>query len=125
MPYELLFLKGLLLTVAAEITAATVVRILGGNSKLLDTKAFQKIPWPLFILGIAFASLLTLPYVWFVFPIIQPRWLFGLIAELFAWIMEAIFYRLTFQIVLKKAFVFSFLLNLFSFLLGLLIFQYL
>lgn len=116
MSYEFIFLKGLLLTIALELAAG------------ITLKRFWKKPgktgWAKFMFGVAFASMLTLPYVWFIFVLIQPRWLFALIAELFAWLIEGIFYKYYFSLKFSRALIFSFALNLFSFLLGLLIFQY-
>ena len=68
------------------------------------------------------ASCLTLPYVWFVFPeIIKDRLTFSIASEIFAWIVESIFYWATLGLTLKRSLLLSFLANLFSFLIGLII----
>ncbi len=72
------------------------------------------------VLGGALASTLTLPFVWFVFPLIPlpyAAWL-GL-AEVFAFASEAVFYALFFKISWKKAALISLCANLFSFCAGL------
>lgn len=142
MPYEFIFLKGLFLTIGAELAAGISARIIikklsrpvNHTEKISPLKtnilplklseSLKKISWSKYSIGIALASTLTLPYVWFIFPLIQPRWLFSAIAEIFAWLMEAIFYRYFFEWKWHTTIFFSFGLNLFSYLLGILIFQY-
>ena len=69
------------------------------------------------------ASFATLPYVWFVFPsLIGVSYsLYLVVAELFAFIIEAILYRYALNLTWKVAFLASFLCNLASLLFGLFI----
>jgi hypothetical protein len=63
------------------------------------------------------ASLLTLPYVWFVFPfIIRVRLWYLVIGEAFALFMESIIYYIIFKIPYRLALFISFICNLCSFL---------
>lgn len=83
----------------------------------------NRIQNPLLILSGIFASFATLPYVWFIFPaFISNRFAFITISELFVFTIEAIFYFFMLRISFKKALSLSFVCNLFSFGLGLLIF---
>ncbi|MBI5047229.1 hypothetical protein HZC07_05885 [Candidatus Micrarchaeota archaeon] len=71
------------------------------------------------------ASSITLPFVWFVFPIVGSWFSFGWVvytsvAEIFAFGIEAIFYRFFFpKMNWKHAIVASFICNLLSFGIGL------
>lgn len=67
------------------------------------------------------ATFSTLPYVWFVFPsmIIISFNLYIAVSELFAFVMEAILYRLCFGFKWRMVFILSFTCNVVSFLLGL------
>ena len=72
-------------------------------------------------------SFATLPYVWFIFPyLIENQTLYVITAELFAVVVETIIYyyvfKYTHKLSLKNSFVLSFLCNLASFLVGVLIF---
>ncbi|MFH1785469.1 MAG: hypothetical protein ABH842_03490 [Candidatus Micrarchaeota archaeon] len=69
------------------------------------------------------ASSITLPFVWFVFPIIGFGWFETLvIAETFAIVIEGIFYRLVFEnLSLKEAFLISFICNGITLVVGLVI----
>ncbi len=122
MSYEIFFLKALLVTIIAELAAGITLKFLEKKLHLIKQKILQKINWGKFIMVIPMASIMTLPYVWFILPLIQFRPLFISIAELFAWLMESIFYRFCLNLNYKQALIFSFVLNLFSFLIGLLIF---
>lgn len=67
-----------------------------------------------------YASFSTISYVWFVFPeIIAWPWTTAIIfAELFAFVMEAVFYRFVLRLDWRAAFIVSFVCNLASYLLG-------
>jgi hypothetical protein len=67
-----------------------------------------------------FASFATIPYVWFIFPILIARSydLYLLTAESFAFMVEAVFYRQVLKISWARAFLASFICNLISCLLG-------
>lgn len=100
------FLKALLLTLALEIMVAFVY-----------LKLARK---PLKILiYVILANLITLPIVWFVFPILLNAWaiLFG---EIFAFVTEALFLLLTCRKWFKPsgAFLLSFMMNFMSLLIG-------
>ncbi len=109
------FFKAWLLTVAVESF------VLVGLLRKFPSK--EPVSFKLLIASSIFASSLTLPYVWFVFPyLLVGRFGVGLIlGELFAWLAEAIFYYLFLKISIKKALIFSFIANLSSYALGYLI----
>jgi uncharacterized protein (DUF2062 family) len=69
------------------------------------------------------ANSITLPFVWFVFPLLGLGWaLQTALAELFAFVCEAIFYKIAFaKIGWKDAFMVSLACNSFSFVTGLLL----
>lgn len=114
--YEILFIKSLLFTILIELIVCLIfIRFIYkiDCKKITNTK---------FLLS-GLASMSTLPYIWFVFPIIiSNHQIFIIISELFAFILEAIFYKFYFPLQWKKAFLLSFFANLISFTLGLFIF---
>jgi len=66
------------------------------------------------------ASFSTIPYVWYVFPILI-YWSFKLsliLSEIFAILVEAVFYRFYFDIKFRYCLLISFICNLFSWGLG-------
>lgn len=67
-----------------------------------------------------FASFSTIPYVWFVFPSLLPvpKNTIILYSELFAFILETIFYRIFLKTNLKTSFMLSLLCNSTSYFLG-------
>ena len=68
-----------------------------------------------------FASFMTIPYVWFVFPYLThwPSGLYPLIAaETFAFIVEALFYRAFLKVGWGTAFALSLICNVVSYFLG-------
>jgi|SRR3989344_2097777 len=113
MIYEDLFLKALILTLLIEIPIVAIITKLLFKSKL-------KI-WKIIFIG-ACASILTLPYVWFIFPkYILDYTAYLIVAELFAFLFETIFYWQTLELRFDKALLISLLANLISFLIGLII----
>ena len=79
--------------------------------------------WQKIIIAGLFASFMTLPYVWFVFTMFfWQKNTYVIVSEMFAFIMEAIFYRFFLKLDWKMAFLASLLCNAVSFLLGLLLF---
>ena len=81
--YESKFIFALVLTVGIEIL------VIAAAAKLLAEKAPR-----LRLIGItAMASVLTLPYVWFVIPPFVPGQSVIEIVEIFAFVIEAIIYR--------------------------------
>lgn len=75
--------------------------------------------WRMVVVGV-FASFSTIPYVWFVFPrlFVWPQTTAILFAELFAWIVEAVVYRVFLNLSWKQAFIISLLCNMASYFLG-------
>ncbi|MFA5829970.1 MAG: hypothetical protein WC843_05795 [Candidatus Gracilibacteria bacterium] len=142
MPYEQQFFSALALTVSLELAAGIILIKMvptlfgmgelvpsakgakGANKAQEGTHGSQaaKARWLKIIFGIILASTLTLPYVWFLWPFFfQERITYIIISELWAWLMEAIFYRFYFDMNWKKALTFSFILNACSFLIGLVV----
>jgi len=67
-------------------------------------------------------SFATLPYVWFVFPMLASGTAYVVFAELFAFAAETIGCKLILRVDWKRAAALSFICNAGSFLLGLLVF---
>jgi hypothetical protein len=65
-----------------------------------------------------FANICTIPYVWFVFPFVLNQPLALISSELFAFVIEAVFYKIFLKLPFKQAFFISFVANLASFVLG-------
>lgn len=115
MPYEQLFLASLALTVSAECLITLILKKTAGGRLNLD-----KIGYGRLLAVTAFASMLTLPYVWFVLPAYLPHGLpYAIISELFAFTAELLWYIIAFRINFKQAAILSVAANGFSFLLGL------
>ncbi len=113
--YELNFLQALAFTVAIE----TIVLI------VLIKTAFNKEKQPLYQLILAgiVASTATLPYVWFILPaFIHARILYIICAETWALIAETFIINGILRIKLLQSLAISFICNLISFSIGLLIF---
>ncbi len=108
------FLFNFLLTIATE---TVVLVFLVKKLKLVSVN--QKS----LIFGGIFASFATIPYVWYIFPILlwQSFSLFIVVSEIFAVITEALFYLLFFKTNIKIALLISLICNIASFGLGLLI----
>lgn len=68
-----------------------------------------------------FANALTLPYVWFIFPRLftQPKAI--IFSEMFAFLIEAIFYKTFLKLSYKKAFIISLIANLITYSLSLIL----
>ncbi len=78
--------------------------------------------WQIFFAGL-YASFSTIPYVWFVFPGLT-NWPYSIaiiFAEAFAFVVEAVFYRWILKLGWREAFLVSFVCNLASYSLGLLL----
>lgn len=125
MPYELQFFSALALTVSLELVAGIIlIKVVPARFGLgaFGAKGGRE-GWLKIILGIVLASTLTLPYVWFLWPFFfRERTTYIIVSELWAWLMEALFYRFYFGLNWKKALTFSFILNACSFLIGLVVF---
>lgn len=76
------------------------------------------------VLGGVFASTITIPWVWFVFPVLFYHSLIisTIIGELFAFIVEAVFYVFAFRFSVRQALFISLIANAASFLLGTIVF---
>jgi hypothetical protein len=115
MSYEEDFLFALLLTLVIEIPLVFIVL------RYLYKKSGLKVSQIIFIS--ALASILTLPYLWFVFPafVLYQRYyiFFGELLVVFA---EAIIYWRLFKIKLWEAFILSLIANAGSFFLGRLVY---
>lgn len=115
MHYIQLFFIYLAFTVAIEMASLFL-----GIRYILNIKSTRIATSKIIITG--FISVLTLPFVWFVFPnIINNYILYVVIAEVFAVGAEGIFYRFFLKINWWQAIVISFICNLASFLFGLLV----
>ncbi|MBU6500464.1 MAG: hypothetical protein KGJ89_01370 [Patescibacteria group bacterium] len=79
----------------------------------------RDLPLTIVIAAGIFANGFTHPQVWFVFPFIFQSYTIAIvIAELFAFIAEAIFYNIFLKITIKRALIVSLSANAFSFLAG-------
>ena len=117
MTYSQLFIWALTVTVTIESVVTSALKFFFG--KWFKIKA----GYPELIVVTILASCLTLPYVWFFLPeIIKDRRIFTVVAELFAWLVESLFYCITLKIPVHKALLFSFCANAASFILGLFLF---
>jgi len=114
--YEGEFLISLIFTLIIEISVLFIML------KFFFKKEYKKVSWQsLFFLGFL-CSFATLPYLWFVIPFfIHSRILYVLFGELFVFLIEAIIIHFFLKTKLKKAIIISFICNLFSFVLGLLL----
>ena len=111
-----MFLGALFFTVAVE----TVALFLCARV-LFKMKQKQAPDALLLFCGVAL-SFATLPYVWFVFPMLASGTAYVAAAELFAFAVEAIGYKFILRVDWKRAAALSFICNAASFLLGLLVF---
>lgn len=113
MSFVQLFFIYLAFTIVVEMTVLYLsIRYI---YKITNDKISTKI-----IIACGFISVITLPFVWFVFPnIINNYIIYVAIAETFAVVAEMIFYFYILKISWSKAFLVSFLCNLTSFLFGL------
>ena len=114
--YEQLFLGALFFTAAVETAALFLCARV-----LLKMKQKQAPDALLLFCGIAL-SCATLPYVWFVFPMLASGVAYIALAEAFAFAAEAIGYKFILRVDWKRAAALSFICNAASFLLGLLVF---
>jgi hypothetical protein len=114
--YEILFLKGLVFTVLVEAAVFFPLYYFW-----LGKRSAAELLYGIFVC--AAASVLTLPYVWFIIPAFVPdRTVYMISAEAFAFLLEAIIYRVLLKCRYREAFVLSLVCNAGSFGLGLLLF---
>lgn len=114
MEYEILFLKSLALTIFIE----TIILIVFVRYILKQNEI--KVPY-LIITGFI-ASFATLPYLWFILPyFIEQRTVYIILGESFAVLVETFIIGAILRIEFTKSLLCSFVCNLISFLIGLLI----
>jgi len=113
MIYEVRFALALLLTLIVEIPLLVI----------FSRRVFKyKLPLEKLITTGIIASALTLPYLWFVlFPFI-PTAYYVFLGEGFVIIIESLIYKQLLDIRLTKAFILSLMLNIASFLVGIVVF---
>lgn len=117
MEYEVLFSRALILTILIE----TIILFI--FIKYLFKISKEKIPNSKLIFAGIFASSLTLPYLWFILPyVINDRIYFIIFGELAVFLAESLFYKFYLNISFKKSLILSFICNLVSFGLGLVVF---
>lgn len=92
--------------------------------ELTVLSAFIKnIEFKRFVFYISIANFLTLPFVWFIFPLfIQDYYPSLFTSEIFAFLFEGIFYSYFFKLNIKQSILLSFLANFTSFSIGFLLF---
>lgn len=117
MTYISLFFQALGLTIIIECGIAAALQKFGGPRLRFSPD------YPNLLIIVALASILTLPYVWFILPeLIKPRLSYELVSETGVMIAESVWYMLAFRINIKKALLLSICANLGSVLIGKLFF---
>jgi hypothetical protein len=108
------FLMALVITIAVEVLVVFLLARLAFG--LSDVSGWR------IVLSAILASSVTLPLLWFVFPMfIAPRY-FVFVGELLVFVIEAILYKVLLRTSFGRAAALSFVANALSFLLGLIIF---
>ena len=107
------FIKALIITLILELIVALIFLSIAKIRKKL-------------LISVLIANIISLPLVWFIFPLIGNIILVILLAEIFAFVFEAYFiYSLNKKdITLKKSFILSLLMNLASLIIGGFIFYF-
>lgn len=114
--YEIKYLTALIFTAITE----TVVLFL--LMRFVFIENYRKSSIQKIISAGIFASAATLPHLWFILPaFIDNQLIYGITGELSVLIIEAVFYYFFLFSNWKKSFLTSFLCNLVSFLLGMVI----
>jgi len=117
MTYIALFFKALSLTILIECLIAVAIQSYWGPRLSICPKYSR------LLITVALASILTLPYVWFVLPeLIKSRFAYEMVSETGVVIVESVFYILALRINLNKALLLSICTNLGSMLIGKLFF---
>jgi len=81
-----------------------------------------KIPGVMLLFSGFFCSFATLPYIWFILPlVVKSYYVFVVVSEVFAILAESLIYYFALKISITKAFTISLICNLTSFLLGFII----
>jgi hypothetical protein len=97
--------------------AATVISETAGFAAIKKWILHGKNKWLLETAVVAVASLLTLPYVWFIFPALV-KWNYFWVSESFAVLTEGLLYWIILKWKPAKAWGLSLILNIFSVLVG-------
>jgi hypothetical protein len=117
MNYEISFLKALILTITIETFTIFIF------SKCIFRKSSYKI-YTLLVAGIL-PSLLTLPYLWFILPVlIKTKIFYILISELSAVILESFIIKEILRINYLRALILSMVCNTLSYCSGLLLHRF-
>lgn len=112
------YLLALVLTIIVETTVLFIV-----IRKFLKIKKTEIKNSLLLFTGI-FVSFATLPYLWFVLPLLLYKYiLLTIIGEGIVFILESIIYYFVLKVNMKQAILLSFICNLFSYILGILLIQ--
>jgi len=112
--YEISFIIALILTLVVEITVLFII-----IKKIFKIRKIQNSK----LLFIGFiASFATLPYLWFVFPAFLDRLQFIILGEVFVFLIELLIYNQFLKLNIKQSAIVSFLCNMASIIVGLLIF---
>jgi len=113
MEYEIAFLQALILTVILEVIASAALKYFFGR-RLSLTESYSR-----FIIIVALASIITLPYIWFILPAFVENGInYIVISELTVVIVEAVWYKFSLQTSIKTAIILSIIANSFSYLIG-------
>lgn len=111
MLYETKFLVSLILTLFIEVPIVLILlRFISPKIRLYKT-----------LLIAILATSLTLPYLWFIFPVYIEYPFYIIIGEIIVFLIESLIYWQLIQITFRKALLISFIANLSSLLIGLLI----
>lgn len=110
--YGLLFLSSLTLTIVVETTVLIVVWNFLFRDKIKIKEIFY---WGIII------NLFSLPYLWFVFPLLIPFDYFILLGELLVMLIEGAILSKALGISFKKSLPLSILINVVSYLIGMLV----
>ena len=119
--YMVSFYNQFLFNCAFTIVVETLVFIFIVRSSFKISK--EKLSLSRLILGGLFASSITIPWVWFVFPYFFSNTLILALAagEFFAFAVEAVFYRSMFEMPWRRSIIISLACNASSYFLGLLV----
>ncbi len=116
MQYEYQFLISLGITIFIETIVLFVLlkKVFKINSEKISNK--------LILFSGCIASSMTLPYLWFILPMfIRSYNMFVLVGEILIFLIETVIYFFILKLGIKKSLILSFVCNLLSFLIGLMI----
>ncbi len=112
MNYEIAFIWALFTTISIETITA------GGLKLIFDRRFFSDLSLKKLICTVPFASLLSLPYFWFLYPAFFRGSTYVVLSEISAVIIESVFYRLFLTKKIKLAILLSLITNAISFFIG-------